>query len=76
VIRVAGIDAPEREQQFGQQSAANLSRAALNKPVTGEYHKQDRYGRLVGKVMIDGTDIDLMQISAGLAWQYKAYVQE
>lgn len=33
-------------------------------------HKQDRYGRDVGKVMLDGRDVSLVQIKRGLAWFY------
>ncbi len=40
-----------------------------------EYRKRDRYGRIVGKVLLDGID-DLEQIKAGFAWHYKKYQHE
>jgi endonuclease YncB( thermonuclease family) len=38
-----------------------------------EWSKQDRYQRVLGKVLLDGQDINLKQIKAGLAWHYKRY---
>jgi hypothetical protein len=40
------------------------------------WDKKDRYGRTLGKVMVDGTDVCLEQIKAGLAWHYKRYASE
>jgi len=36
----------------------------------------DRYGRVVGKVLLSGEDVNLGQIKAGLAWHYKKYERE
>jgi endonuclease YncB( thermonuclease family) len=41
-----------------------------------EYDKYDRYGRVLGKVLLDGEDVNLEQIRAGLAWHYKKYQGE
>lgn len=41
-VRLAGIDAPEMGQPFGQVSKANLSALVFNKAVTVEYTKTDR----------------------------------
>jgi endonuclease YncB( thermonuclease family) len=49
-IRLAGIDATEKDQPFGSRSKQSLSNAVMGKPVRIEWKKQDRYGRLVGKV--------------------------
>lgn len=51
-IRVAGIDAPEKAQPFGQRSKESLSAMVFGKEVDVHWHKQDRYGRIVGKVMV------------------------
>ncbi len=75
-IRLAGIDAPEMGQAFGKASKANLSRLIYRNQVEVEWHKTDKYKRLVGKVVIDGTDVCLEQIKAGLAWHYKKYERE
>lgn len=75
-IRLAGIDAPEKSQPFGQRAKAHLSDRVFDKRVTVEGTKTDRYGRLVGKLIVSGTDANLMQIRAGMAWHYKAYETE
>lgn len=75
-IRLMGIDAPEKKQAFGQKSKEHLSSLVFNKQVTVEYSKQDKYGRTVGKILVDGTDANLQQVKAGLAWHYKKYQKE
>ena len=44
--------------------------------VTVEYQKRDRYGRIVGKVLLDGIDACLEQVKAGFALHYKEYQHE
>ena len=39
----------------------------VGKQVTVEYQKRDRYGRIVGKVLLDGIDACLEQVKAGFA---------
>lgn len=75
-VRLAGIDAPEKKQAFGQASKQNLSNLVYDKTVTIETAKRDRYQREVGKVIINGRDANLKQIEAGLAWHYKKYANE
>lgn len=41
-----------------------------------ETAKVDKYGRVVGKVMLDGQDINLKQVQSGMAWVYRAYLKE
>jgi endonuclease YncB( thermonuclease family) len=75
-VRLAGIDAPEKGQPFGQRSKENLSKLAFGKDVSVEWYKIDRYGRTVGKVSVQGKDANLEQVRAGLAWHYKEYAAE
>jgi Micrococcal nuclease (thermonuclease) homologs len=75
-IRLVGINAPENGQAFGTRSGQNLSQAVFNKVVTIEWSKHDRYGRILGKVMLGSQDVCLEQISAGMAWHYKYYQDE
>ncbi|SFU66642.1 thermonuclease family protein [Nitrosospira multiformis] len=72
-IRLVGIDAPERKQPFGTVSRQNLADLVFGKEVAVEWHKQDRYQRVLGKVLLNGQDVNLKQIKAGLAWHYKQY---
>lgn len=75
-IRLMGIDAPEKKQAFGQKSKADLSDLVFDKLVTVEYNKKDKYGRTVGKILVDGIDANLEQVKAGMAWHYKKYQKE
>lgn len=75
-IRLGGIDAPEKKQAFGNVSKKSLSDLVFNKQVEVEWHKEDRYGRKVGKVLVNNEDINLEQIKRGLAWFYKKYKGE
>jgi endonuclease YncB( thermonuclease family) len=75
-IRLSGIDAPESHQAFGARSKQNLSDLVFGKDVTVLYYKTDQYGRLVGKIIVDGTDVNLEQVKAGMAWHYKEYERE
>jgi endonuclease YncB( thermonuclease family) len=86
-IRVAGIDAPEKKQPFGQRSKANMSTLVFNREVKIVGDKRDRYGRTVAKVLVakpgclnadcpKTEDAGLRQIEAGLAWWYRKYARE
>lgn len=75
-IRLAGIDTPERKQPFGGKAKRHLASMIGNKTVTVEYSKRDRYGRIVGKILYQGKDINLEMVRAGLAWHYKKYQKE
>ena len=75
-IRLQGIDAPEGGQAFGDRSRQNLSDVIAEEEVTVTWYKRDRYKRLVGEVSINGTDLCLEQIKAGMAWHYKHYQSE
>lgn len=75
-VRLSGIDAPERSQPFGDRSRQNLASMVFQKRVAVDWEKHDRYGRIVGKVLIGKADICLEQIRAGLAWHYKKYEYE
>ncbi len=75
-IRLAGIDAPEKAQAYGQKSKDSLSDLVFGQQVDVEWSKRDRYGRTVGKLMLGGVDINLEQIKRGMAWHYKNYQNE
>lgn len=75
-IRIAGIDAPEKRQPHGQTSKDSLASMVFRQQVTVQWSKRDRYGRLVGKVIVGGRDAGLEQVSRGMAWHYKAYMRE
>ena len=75
-IRLQGIDAPELKQAFGSVSQQNLSRLVMGKQVTIVWTKVDKYRRTVGTIMLDGHDVNIEQVKAGLAWHFKKYEDE
>lgn len=75
-IRLAGIDAPEKRQPFGQKSKQSLSELVFGQQVQVDTHKRDLHDREIGKVMRDGVDINLEQIRRGMAWYYRQYKRE
>lgn len=75
-VRLAGIDAPEKKQPFGNVSRQHLASMVFGKTVIVETAKFDRYGREVGTVIVADVDANLEQIRAGLAWHYKEYERE
>jgi endonuclease YncB( thermonuclease family) len=58
-VRLAGIDAPEKKQAFGNVSKKTLSDLVFGKQVTVDWSKHDRYGRIVGKALVNGMDANL-----------------
>jgi endonuclease YncB( thermonuclease family) len=75
-IRLAGIDAPEKAQPFGQRSKEHLSELVFGKQVDVQAGKSDKYGRTVGKAVVKGVDANLEQLKSGFAWHYKQYSAE
>jgi endonuclease YncB( thermonuclease family) len=75
-IRLQGIDAPEKKQAFGEKSKQSLHDLVHRKQVRIEYDKEDKYGRIVGKVTVDDVDVCLQQLVLGMAWHYKKYQNE
>lgn len=37
------------------------------------WQEKDRYGRTLGRVNLDGRDIGLQMVQAGMAWHFKRY---
>lgn len=72
-IRLNGIDAPEKSQAFGNVSKRSLSDMVFNQQVDVDWLKEDRYGRKVGKVLLNNEDVNLKQIKRGLTWYFKKY---
>lgn len=75
-IRIAGIDAPEKAQAFGEAARENLARLAFGKTVEVRCAKRDRYGRAVCNVYAAGRDLGLEQVRGGFAWWYREYARE
>ena len=72
-IRFHGIDAPEKKQAFGNASRKFLAGLVANREVRVAWSKRDRYQRILGTVFVDGKDVNLEMLKAGMAWHYKKY---
>jgi endonuclease YncB( thermonuclease family) len=75
-IRLAGIDAPEKAQPFGTRSRQALSEYVFSKDVTVTVVDIDRYKRVVGIVLLAGTDINQQLVAEGYAWVYRQFIKK
>ena len=84
-VRLADIDTPERGQPYSNASRENLASMVAGKEVFVESTKNDRYGRMLGKVWVQPSDcptcgktldINYAQILEGMAWWYRYYANE
>ena len=74
-IRFDGIDAPERGQPFSQRAKSTLSDLVFGKTVKVETEGADKYDRTIGRIYVDGKDVGLAMLEAGMAWHYTKYDQ-
>lgn len=72
-VRLEGIDAPESKQPFGTRSKEALSALVFGKTATIRQMGQDRYRRTLGRVFVEGRDVNLAMVQSGLAWRYVKY---
>jgi endonuclease YncB( thermonuclease family) len=76
-VRMVGIDAPERgyknrpAQPFSNKSKKYLAELTLNKMVEIKSYGLDRYDRILGLIFVDGININLRMVEAGLAEVYQ-----
>lgn len=72
-VRLEGIDCPELGQAYGRVAKTFTSVHAFGRYVEVDETTLDRYGRSVGRVVVNGEDLSLAIVSAGLAWHYTQY---
>jgi endonuclease YncB( thermonuclease family) len=75
-VRLAGIDAPELGQAFGQRAKQALSERVFGKDVRIVVVDTDRYGRTVGDVNVGTNWINKAMVEAGMAWHYVVYTKD
>ncbi len=70
-VRLVGADAPEAGQPFGAQATDSV-RALLpvGRLVTLVRTGTDLYGRVLGRVQVDGRRLDSLLVVRGWAWSY------
>jgi endonuclease YncB( thermonuclease family) len=67
-VRLAGVDAPELSQSFGQASKLSLSAMVNGDYVSVHVQRVDARGLTYGRVVLRGYDINLAQLRKGMAW--------
>jgi endonuclease YncB( thermonuclease family) len=75
-IRLEGIDAPEKNQSFGDKAKAALAAMTSGKTVTIKKTSADKYGRIIGYVVADGVEVNAKLVEDGFAWHFKKYNDE
>jgi endonuclease YncB( thermonuclease family) len=71
-----GSTRQRKTQPFGQRSKQHLSELAFGKEAKADCYKVDRYDRDVCTVYVNGKDVGLAQLDAGLAWWFRKYAHE
>jgi len=72
-IRMFGIDAPEKSQDYGNESKQALEKLVSGKMLEIEEKNRDRYGRTVAVVYANGKNVNEEMVKAGNAWWYQEY---
>ncbi len=75
-IRLYGIDTPEKSQAYGKKAKQFTANLVAGKAVEVKVYDTDRYGRSVGVVFVDGTNVNREIIKNGFAWQYQRYCKK
>lgn len=71
-VRLAKIDAPEMRQPHGPEAKAALEALTLRREVTVDGKPNDKYGRMLGEVFVDGLSVNQAMIRSGMAWAYRS----
>ena len=69
-IRLWGIDAAELEQPYGVTAMVYLKSLVISNVVTVVPMGTDPFGRIIGMVRVNNTNVNHMMIQEGCAWQY------
>ena len=72
-VRLYGVDAPEKDQDFGYESKKALINYVADKTIEIDIKSKDRYGRSVGILYVDGRNINEELLRDGYVWYYEQY---
>lgn len=67
-VRILGIDAPENGQPFFAAAREHLAKVTRDREVEVTPTGTDAQGRTVARVSMNGNDVSLDMLAAGLAW--------
>lgn len=74
--RLHGVDAPEKNQAYGQRSKDSLSEMVFQKLVDVAVVDRDQYGRSICRISLNGVDINKVQLQRGMVWHYSRYSKD
>ncbi len=74
-VRLYGIDAPEHDQAGGPEATATLLALVGGADVTLEPISQDRYNRMVARLLRGSLDVNAEMVRRGDAWVYRYYLR-
>ena len=75
-IRLAEIDAPEKDQPFGTKSRQSLTDLCFGKEAEVIPRAPDGDKRTVARVKCAGLDANAEQVNRGMAWVYRKYARD
>ena len=75
-VRLYGIDAPEKDQDFALPARKKLGKLIYNRQIRVEVVDIDKYGRYVGRVYAGARYVNRFMLKEGLAWHYKHYAAD
>lgn len=72
-VRLEGIDAPEKAQDYGAAAKKVLAGIVSGREVEIVQTGTDRYRRTLARVYVGGADVSLAMLRAGMAWHFVRY---
>lgn len=75
-VRLFGIDAPEKDQEYGEKSMRGLAKLCGNEKVSVVVTGVDSYRRLIGIVKCKGKNASLTMLRRGHAFAYSEYLDK
>jgi len=72
-VRLYGTDSPGKSQAFSKNAKQFTSEMVYGKTVEVKTKDNDRYGRTIGIVIVEGESLNEALIKNGFAWVYRKY---
>ncbi|MEC5394674.1 thermonuclease family protein [Bergeyella sp. RCAD1439] len=74
VVRLAHIDAPEKNQPYGKKAKQYLSSQCFGQVVEVVVSgRPDRYGRWIAEIFYRNQNLNKAMVRKGMAWHFKKY---
>lgn len=75
-IRLAEIDTPEKGEPYSDAARQALSRMVRDRDIAVRLFDVDKYDRIVGRVFVNGTDVNAELVRMGLAAVYCRFAKD